>query len=307
MAGHARVVVFSNFGTPLDGGRVNELKTLKGSQQEVEMSYCVVLASMLFLFACGAVPVSQAQTGGVTRFFQLNGGGSFLGIQMEDVTSANMSRYKLNAERGVIVTSVMKGSPAEAASLHEGDVILEFGGFEVWSAAQLSRLAEETPPGRKAELVVSRDGKRINLTAQLGDNERRFYDRNAFPRDFPGPDFFFRQFGAPNQPNTAQKPRLGVTLQPLTEQLADYFGVPGKKGALISSVANDSPSAGKLKPGDVVIAADGKEIASPEDLSSFIRNKGEGNITMKVIRDKKEITVVINLPSADQGGGSYKL
>ena len=97
-----------------------------------------------------------------------------------------------------------------------------------------------------------------------------------------------------------------MTLQPLTDQLADYFGVPGKKGALISSVASDSPSAGKLKPGDVVIAAGDKEIASPEDLSSFIRDKGEGNVALKVIRDKKEVTVVISLPSADRSGG-YKL
>jgi len=288
--------------------RVNDLKILKSSQQEVEMSRSkkyVAIASMLFFCAWGAVPASQAQTGDVARIFQLNGSGSFLGIQMEDVTSANMSKYKLNAERGVIVTSVMKGSPAEAASLREGDVIQEFGGFQVWSSAQFSRLVAETPPGRKVELIVSRDGKRMNLTTQLGKNdEGRFYDRNVFPRDFFGRGFPAPQFEAPAQPNT-QRPRLGVTLQPLTDQEADYFRVPGKKGALISSVASDSPSAGKLRLWDVVIAADGKEIASPEDLISFIRNKSEGNVTLKVIRDKKEVTVVIDLPSADHGG--YKL
>ena len=290
-------------------GRVNHLKILKSSRQEVEMSRskkCVAIASMLLLCACGAIPASRAQTGGVARIFQLNGSGSFLGIQMEDVTSANMSKYKLNAERGVVVTSVMKGSPAEAANLREGDVIQEFGGFQVWSSAQFSRLVEETPPGRKVELVVSRDGKRINLTVQIGTNdEGRLYDRNVFPRDFFGRDFPAPQFGAPIQPNT-QRPRLGVTLQPLTDQEADYLGVPGKKGTLISSVASDSPSAGKLKLWDVVIAADGKAIASPEDLISFIRNKSEGNITLKVIRDKKEVSVIINLPSADRGG-AYKL
>jgi serine protease Do len=226
---------------------------------------------------------------------------------MEDVTSANMSKYKLSAERGVIVTDVVKGSPAESANIHEGDVIQEFGGFQVWSSAQLSRLVLETPPGRKVDIVISREGKRMTLTAQIGKNEdRRLYDRNVFPRDFFGQDSPFRLI-VPNQPN-AQRPRLGLSLQTLTDQLADYFGVPGKKGALISSVASGSPSAGKLKPGDVIIAADGKEIASPEDLSSFIRNR-EGNITLKVIRDKKELSVVINLPSArdadDRGG--YKL
>jgi len=153
----------------------------------------VVVASMLFLCACGAVRASRAQTGGVARVFQLNGSGAFLGIQMTDVTSANMSKYKLNAERGVIVTSVMEGSPAEAANLHENDVIQEFGGFQVWSAAQLSRLVEETPPGRKVEIVVSREGRRMNLMAQLDKpEERRSFDRFVFPRDFFGQDGPFR-------------------------------------------------------------------------------------------------------------------
>jgi serine protease Do len=270
----------------------------------------VVFASVLLLFcAFGAVPALVAQTGGITGLYQMNGSGAFLGIQMEDVTSGNMAKYKLNAERGVIVRSVMKGSPAESANLQEQDVIQEFGGFQVWSSAQLSRLVGETPPGRRVEIVVSREGKRMNLTAQLGKpEERRSEGRVVNPRDFFGQDWPFRQYQY-ERPNPAgtQRPRLGVTLQPLTDQLAEYFGVPGKKGALISSVANDSPSAGKLKPGDVVIAAGDREIASPEDLSSFIGDKREGNVTLRVIRDKREISVNINLPSADRGSGSYKL
>jgi S1-C subfamily serine protease len=125
------------------------------------------------------------------------------------------------------------------------------------------------------------------------------------PRDFFGQDRLFPQYEAPN-PAVIQKPRLGVTLQPLTDQLADYFGVPGKKGALVSSVASDSPSAGKLRSGDVIIAAGDREITSPEELSSFITDRGEGNVTLKVIRDKKEISLVVNLPSANRGSG-FKL
>ena len=77
--------------------------------------------------------------------------GSYLGIRMEDVTSDNMASYKLDAERGVIVRSVDKGSPAEEASLREKDVILEYDGIPVISSTQLKRLVQETPPGRRAE------------------------------------------------------------------------------------------------------------------------------------------------------------
>ncbi len=115
------------------------------------------------------------------------------------------------------------------------------------------------------------------------------------------------QFRIPNQPDdnssTPRRPRLGVTLQPLTDQLGEFLGVPGKKGALVASVAEGSPSAGKLKSGDVIIGADGKSINNPEDLTQIVLNKSEGTITLKVIRDKKEITVAINLPAAENQKG----
>jgi S1-C subfamily serine protease len=57
---------------------------------------------------------------------QENLSGAYLGITMEDVTAVNMSQYKLNSERGVIVRSVQPGSPAEKATLKEKDVLMEF-------------------------------------------------------------------------------------------------------------------------------------------------------------------------------------
>ena len=109
------------------------------------------IAALIGLFA-SAAPLCQAQN-------VMFSSGAYLGIQMADVTASNMSQYKLSSERGVIVRSVVKGSPAEAANLQNGDVILEFAGYPVWSSLQLSRLVQETPVGRKVELIVSRDGK----------------------------------------------------------------------------------------------------------------------------------------------------
>jgi S1-C subfamily serine protease len=78
--------------------------------------------------------------------------------------------------------------------------------------------------------------------------------------------------------------------------------VPNKKGVLVSSVTEGSPSVGKLKSGDVIIRADAKDIETPEDLTRLVRDKSEGSVDLKVIRDKKEITVVINLPAGEEKG-----
>ena len=274
------------------------------------------IVGLIAALASGAAaPPASAQTRDVQRIVQVNAGGSYLGIQMEDVTAANMSRYKLAAERGVIVREVVKGSPAEAATLKEDDVVLDFGGQQVWSTAQFSRLVQETPVGRKVELGVSRDGNRLNLTAQIGDRRGMRADSGSemLPRDFPEFGERMFQFRVPDSEGerpgetSSRRARLGVTLQPLTDQMGEFLGVPGKKGVLVASVLSGSASAGKLKSGDVIISADGKSIESPDDLTRIIRNKAEGDVTLRVIRDKKEITVTVTLPAEEGEGRGYKL
>jgi serine protease Do len=269
-------------------------------------------ALIAFLFCGLALPYSQAQAQPEINILRLFPDGAYLGIQMEDIAADNMSAYKLKEERGVIIRSVDKGSPAETAKLQEEDVILEFAGYPVWSTSQFSRLVRETPPGRVVDLVISRDGKRMNLSVQLASRGPVEREPGGGPMIFRGPDNRSFRFQWPDVPDgrfalpAEPKPRLGVTLQPLTDQLGEYFGVPGKKGALVSSVIPDTPSDGKLKSGDVIIKAGDRSIDDPDDLVRFIRDKAEGTITLKVIRDKKEISVSVNLPD-DRGEEGYKL
>ncbi len=272
----------------------------------------IVIALCVLLLGSLAVPLCQAQAKTITRTIQIGADGPFLGINMEDVTADNMSTYKLKSERGVIVRSVVKGSPAEKAKLQENDVLLEYAGFPVRSTQQLSRLVKETPVGRSVELVVSREGEQMNLTAQIGksDSSRSAIgswmnqdpiiigpNNRSFP--FSTPEDFGERFSV----WVDRKPRLGITLQPLTDQFSEFLGVPDKKGALVFSVDNDSPSAGKLKAGDVITRADDKTINDPDDLVQFIREKDKGTIAFKVIRDKREITVTVNLPGEDTDKG----
>jgi serine protease Do len=271
------------------------------------------IAALCLILGCTATaPLSMSQ---VFSLFQDGVTGAYLGISMEDVTAANMAKYKLNSEKGVIVSSVKKGSPAEEATIKEDDVILEFGGFPIWSSSQLSHLVLETPVGRKADLVVSRDGKQLKLSAMLASRDPQREDNggeNKYSLPFPAKPYNFQR-ESPDVPANRdlmmldRKPRLGITLQPLTDQLAEFLGVSGKNGVLITSVIDGSPSEGKLRSGDVVIAADDKEIGSPAELIGFIEKAPSGRITLKIVRDKKSATVVIDLPSLDDNKKGYRL
>ena len=282
----------------------------------------------LVLFACFlAVPSVMAQN---LSIVQSDSGDSFLGITMEDVTISNLSEYKLTDERGVIVRSVLAGSPAEDAMLRENDVIVEFAGEHVWSSRQLSRLVSETPVGRKTAIAVSRDGKRVNLSATIGERTdrntgnrpgRENLQRGELYEAIPGGKIE-RFFGFSPRSDTQDgrqdderletrqlRPWLGLEMQPLTEQMAEFLGIDVKKGVLITSVLNGSVSEGRLKAGDVVVDVNNREVARPEDVTRiFAQQSTSGEVTVAVIRNKKRISVKISLSSdGNQKGGGYRL
>jgi S1-C subfamily serine protease len=262
----------------------------------------------------GTTSAAAQEVYSIEKNVQIGLDGAYLGIEMEDVTADNMASYKLAGERGVIVRSVMKGSPAEAAGLQEKDVILEFAGTSVQSVQQMRRLVRETPVGRKVDLVVSRGGMKINLTAKIGKREtgrggaenepdimmfgapggRTFHFRT--PEEGNWPEMPGMPGMGPSWKEESSKPRLGVTLQPLTDQMAEFLGVPGRKGVLVSSVVEGSPAVGRLKAGDVIVRADNQPIEDLGDLTRIVRGKPEGGkLELTVVRDKKETVITVDL------------
>lgn len=90
---------------------------------------------------------------------------------------------------------------------------------------------------------------------------------------------------------------IGVSIQPVTKDLADSFGLAAEKGALVSEIFPDSPAEkGGVKSGDIIIAFDGKEIKEMNDLPRLVAATATGkSIAVKVVRDGKEesLTLVI--------------
>ena len=97
--------------------------------------------------------------------------------------------------------------------------------------------------------------------------------------------------------------RLGVTIQDLNQGLAESFGLPRPDGALVASVAPDSPAAAAgLKPGDVVAEVNGKPVERSGQLSSVIGLSAPGDkVKLKVWRDKGWRDMEVTLGNADTG------
>jgi membrane-associated protease RseP (regulator of RpoE activity) len=91
------------------------------------------------------------------------GGGPRLGIRIRDLGKEDLAKFKVPSQNGVAVEEVMKESAAEKAGVKAGDVVVQFDGENVRSAAQLTRLVRETAAGRTVKMGVIRDGKRMDL------------------------------------------------------------------------------------------------------------------------------------------------
>ena len=221
-------------------------------------------------------------------------GGSYLGVGVEEVDSERAKELKLREERGVEIRRVDHDSPAEKAGLKEHDVVLEYNGQRVEGVESFTRMVRETPVGRSAKLVVSRDGNTQTLTATIGRRKGPDYRSFTFPTPpaLPMPPMI----EIPRALTTTRTPRMGVETESLGGQLADFFGV--KEGVLVRSVDKDSPAdkAG-IKAGDIIVKVDGQRVRQPRELSEELRSsRDKKTIPLQVVRNKKEMTLNLELP-----------
>ncbi len=244
--------------------------------------------------------------------FTLGGGGSRIGVSINDVDAAEV---KGKANAGVVVDDVDEDSPAAKAGLKKGDVVVEFDGERVRSVRQFTRLVNETPAGRTVPAVVMRDGQRVSvsITPREGSNGDH-WDTGAFET--------LRRFGStpppvparpvlPTRPATPVPPafdsffwrsgsRLGITTDDLSPQLAEYFGT--KDGVLVSSVeANTAAAKAGVKAGDVITTVNGSAVESASELRRRLSSVDAGEeFSLGIVRDKRTLTLKGKLDAAGE-------
>ena len=267
----------------------------------------VAAIAVVIVALFGLAPQTAAQTRGRSRVtVGERGFGASIGVSVRDLQNDEASRAKVSGG-GVYIEDVRQDGPAARAGIRSGDIVIEFDGERVRSAVHFTRLVRETVAGRPVKVTVTRDGNRQTLDVTPDEARYRFpplpdvsreIERGLrnLPRDFSF-DFDFEGF-----PDgfSVTRGRLGATLMPITDQLADYFGV--KEGLLVTAVAADTPaSRAGLKAGDVLLAVNGTNVERASDVGRVLRDvPGDGKVELRVMRDRKELTLNTTLPERDR-------
>ena len=103
------------------------------------------------------------------------------------------------------------------------------------------------------------------------------------------------------QKGSVSRGYMGVTIQPVTEELAQSFGLKQARGALVNDVIKGGPAdrAG-VRQGDVITALNGSEVKDPSHLQRLVAEAGIGKIAkISIFRDGKALELSMTLASAD--------
>ncbi len=224
--------------------------------------------------------------------------GGWLGVQIADVDAQKVKDLKLPAERGALITEVDSDSPAAKGGLKANDVVTEFNGQHVESAAQFRRMVRESLAGRAAQLTVWRDGRAQSLTVTLGSSrdrvERMF--TLADPRGFSFSGDMFK-FDMPNVFAASRAPLLGISAEDIGGQLGAYFGAPGGEGILVREVNSGSPAekAG-MKAGDIITKVDSDRVRSLDEMREKLSAKREQKtVSIGVLRKGAEVALNVEI------------
>ncbi len=195
----------------------------------------------------------------------------YLGLLGQDLTEGLARRLGLREVRGALVSDVLDGSPAQKYGIKPRDVVLEWSGDEIKDNRSLQEKIYSSPAGKRVDLLVLRDGRKIHLPVILGELEAHSLATERVAM------------------------QCGITLEPISEPIAERLGIAKAVGLLVLKVVPGCPAfEGGLRFGDVVQKIEGVPVKSVSDFyREYSRARPGRNILVQVIRDGRPFYVTI--------------
>ncbi|MBJ6727079.1 DegQ family serine endoprotease [Geomesophilobacter sediminis] len=200
----------------------------------------------------------------------------WLGVSIQPVTEDMARSFGLPGAGGALVNEVVAGSPAAKAGIQQGDVITSFGGVKVKDVRQLQRLVADTPVGKKVDVELLREGKRVKVTLATAPAE------NAPQQPQRG-----------NNEDNGQQDLLGLSVQELPRELK----ARGMSGVRVVDLDPDGAAAESgIQRGDVIVSVNQKKVKNLAEYYQMMKDaEDRGAATLLVKRGNASIYFSIRL------------
>jgi serine protease Do len=201
---------------------------------------------------------------------------SQLGVTVQGVTSDLAASLGLKQVGGALVSGVTSGSAADRAGVKRGDVIQSFNGQPVLDTNSLRNRVAAAEPGSTADVVILRDGAEKRLSIKLDEAAGDKIARN-------------------DSAEGADKGALGVSVAPLTPELASRVGAPKEaRGVVVEEVNPDGRAADAgIQAGDVIEEVNRQPVQTVEELRAAVRKTTDRPLLLLVSRRGSSLFVTV--------------
>jgi serine protease Do len=182
----------------------------------------------------------------------------WLGVSIQDLTPELAKSFELSSTKGALIAQVIKGGPADKAGLKRGDVVISYDGKDIPDTAALRNSVADTTIGKEVKVTVVRKGERMDLSVEVGSQEKAIELLGASLKD-----------------------RLGVVVRPVTAKEAQEYGLDEGEGVAIESLEKDGLLAqAGFEVGDIILEINGKAIYG---VDSFVEQVDQLHHHQKIV------------------------
>jgi serine protease Do len=202
-----------------------------------------------------------------------------IGVTIQEVTADLADSFGLRGPHGALVSSVQSKSPAAAAGIEPGDVVLAVDGHSIDHFGELSSRISDMRPGSQATLTLWRDHRDRTVRVRVEElKEPQTAAAGSAARPAP----------------VARKPnQLGLTIRPLGPQEKAEARTSGS--LVVEGVSGAAEVAG-VEPGDIILGVDGRRISTVEQLESAASAKRNKSIALLIQRESAQLFLPVAVP-----------
>lgn len=192
-----------------------------------------------------------------------------LGVGVGTIRSADAEVFRLPSVSGALINSVQPGTPAEAAGIQMGDVVVQLNDMQIRTQSEFMEELARLRPGDNARLSIIRYGQRLNKTVKLGEFQTTMTDRRRGTQ------------------RPASNNMLGFSVQALTPEIAQQLRTNIRSGVFINSVDPLSAAIeafGTPRPGFVLRKINGQEVSTVQDVERAASRLRSGQTVTLIVR-----------------------
>jgi serine protease Do len=177
-------------------------------------------------------------------------------------------------ESGVTVSNVVAGSPADQAGLKVGDTITTIDGKGVKNGDELVADIADRKPGSKVNIGFIRGGKKQETSVTIADRAKLFASRLGDEEDA-------------EEDSTPKETKLGLTVQPVTADIAERLEIPANKGVIVQDVKPSSfaDDVGVAR-GDVILEVNRQTVNGVDEFNRVQASLKSGQDVVFLVRQR---------------------